>query len=111
MSTVEPAKQGERQAAELAKPTPKRRSAKALTQAQLVNRLLKLVGPARPARSSIRLARGPRGQVMPEVLIHAGDEPGLATVDAIEAKVVEVFDRLCKLYPLDAGNGAGDAGS
>lgn len=77
-----------------------KRKSHALTQAQLVRQLLKVVGPSRPARSSIKLTRGPRGQVMPEVLIHAGDEPGLTTIEAIEAKATEVFDRLAARYPL-----------
>lgn len=83
------------------RPRAAKRKAHALTQAQLVRQLLKVVGPSRPARSSIRLVRGPRGQVMPEVLIHAGDEPGLTTIEAIEAKAVEVFDRLSARYPLE----------
>lgn len=87
----------------------KRRQQRALTQAQLVSRLLKLVGPARPARSSIKISRGPRGQALIDVLIHAGDEPGLTTVEAVEAKAMEVYNRLCTAYPIAGMNGAGDA--
>lgn len=87
---------------------PKRRQQRALTQAQLVNKLLKIVGPARPARSSIKISRGPRKQTLIEVLVHAGDEPGLTTVEAVEAKAIEVFDRLCLKYP-DAFAGNGDS--
>lgn len=90
----------------------RRRTKHALTQRQLVDRLFKIVGPSRPARSSVKLSRGPRGQVMPEVLVHAGDEPGLTTVEAVEAKAREVFDRLCEAYPLAGFSpAAGDAGN
>lgn len=82
-----------------AKPKPTRHAP--LTQRQLINKLMRIAAPARPSRSSVQLSRGPRGQVLIDVNIHQGDEPGLNTVAAVQARAVEVFDELRELYPID----------
>lgn len=78
--------------------TPARRKHRALTQAQLVERLLKLLGKTPPAasRSSVRLAMGPRGQLMPEVLAHGDDSPEV--LEKLSANAQAVFDALLVKY-------------
>lgn len=80
-----------------------------LTQRQLINKLMRIAAPARPSRSSVQLSRGPRGQVLIDVNVHQGDEPGLNSVATVSARAVEEFDRLCELYPQDfAGKLSGE---
>lgn len=77
---------------------PARRKHRALTQAQMVERLLKLLGKTPPAasRSSVRLAMGPRGQLMPEVLAHGDDSPEV--LEKLSANAQAVFDDLLVKY-------------
>lgn len=87
---------------EPAKPAPAKPSRhRPLTQRELINKLMRIAQPARPSRSSVQLSRGPRGQVLIDVNIHQGDEPGLNTVAAVQARAVEVFEQLRELYPME----------
>ena len=81
--------------------TTTRKASTRITQAQLVRQLFRLASIQRSARSSIQLSTGPRGQVQITVNIHAGDEPELTTVDAIQARAVKVFDELRRRYPFE----------
>lgn len=86
----------------------RRRPSRPLSQGELVKALVKRVGNERPARSSVRLSRGPRGQVMPEVLVHVGDDPRIKTVEEAAAYAQSIFDLLCVAYPMfEAGGGNG----
>jgi hypothetical protein len=89
---------------------PGRRAHRPLSQGELVKQLVKRVGNERPSRSSVRLARGPRGQVMPEVLVHVGDDPRIRTVDDAAAYAQSIFNLLCAAYPMfgDTGGNGGE---
>lgn len=78
---------------------PARRTAKPLTQPQLVNKLFKLAAGEHKPRSSVRLSTGPRGQVMFEVNIYAGDQPNLRTIAAAVIEARRIFDELRTEYP------------
>lgn len=86
------------------------RKHRALTQAQLVARLLRIIEKptVRTTRSSVRLQIGPRGQIMPEVLVHDEDDPEL--VGKLSLIAQRELDLLLVKYADRAPGGNGPAG-
>lgn len=83
----------------------RRPPARPTTQRQIIDRLLDAVSVQRGPTSFVQLERSPRGQVVISVTVHQGGEPGLDTIAATEKRATELFDKLCRKYPvLDYGN-------
>jgi hypothetical protein len=80
---------------------PARPRSRPLSQAELVKRLIALAKRDSRLRSSVRLARGPRGQVMPEVTVHIGDAPHIKTPEDAWRECERLFNMACIAYPMD----------
>lgn len=78
-------------------------ASKPLTQRQMIDRITKIAQQRWQPRSSVKISSGPRGQVMIDVTVHAGDEPGLDTVDQVAAKARAMFDTLTTIYSAGTG--------
>lgn len=91
--------------------------AKPFTQREYAERIAQVAVERGRPRSSVKLSTGPRGQVMVDVTVHAGDEPGLDTVELVAAKARAMFDALRAVYgvtggvPVTAMGGAAPAGN
>jgi hypothetical protein len=78
------------------RPTAKRRTEKRLTSRDMVERLFELASDRHQPRSTVKLAEGPRGQVMVDVVVQAGDKPEALAVASALAQAE--FDRLRAKY-------------
>lgn len=89
----------------MATPARKKPSARAkpMTQREYAEAIAKVsIERGRP-RSSVKISSGPRGQVMVDVTVHAGDEPGLDTADQVAHRASTLFDSLCAVYGIRGG--------
>lgn len=77
--------------------------ARPMTQREYAEAIAKVsIERGRP-RSSVKLSTGPRGQVMVDVIVHAGDEPGLDTAEQVAQKAMSLFNTLRGIYGITSG--------
>jgi hypothetical protein len=74
----------------------KRAASRPLTSRELTNRLLRLASQRHQPRSAVKVHLGPRGQVMVDVLVQAGDTA--EQVKAASALAQAEFDALRRKY-------------
>lgn len=77
---------------------PKRKPPATLPARTVFKHLTELASQRWQPRSSLKLSTGPRGQVMIDLTCHAGDAPGVETLDDLIAYTVPRFDALRAAY-------------
>jgi hypothetical protein len=77
--------------------------ARSITRAEILRGLIAAVNKTGGEHSTVKLARGMRGETGIEVSVRTGDTPGIETAADACAEAVRLYDSLRELYPMTAG--------
>lgn len=80
--------------------TPRKRPSRITPQREIINKLLEAVQIQRGPTSFVQIERSPRGQVVIQVTVHQGAEPGIDSIAAAKRRATEIYDELARKYPV-----------